>query len=87
MKPFGHIYGDPERPSFITTDGTPVWMWRKRQRVRFFTADGVQVGPEHSNVFPAMLSAFAAGWQDSGISPAFNRACQLEVLNGARRAA
>lgn len=60
---FGTIYGSTEHPSYITPEG-PVWMWRKGQRVRFFTADGVQVGPEQSNVFPAVCAAHAAGWID-----------------------
>lgn len=61
---FGAVYGDPATPSYITTEGTPVWMWRKGQRVRFLAADGTQIGPEHSNIAPAMCSAAAAGWID-----------------------
>jgi len=61
---FGSIYGDAGKPSFITDAGVGVWMWRKGQRVRFFTAEGVQVGPEHRKVFPAIVSAYAAGWID-----------------------
>lgn len=60
---FGTIYGDPSTPSYITPEG-PVWMWRKGQKVRFFTADGVQVGPEQRNVGPAVCAAIAAGWFD-----------------------
>lgn len=60
---FGRIYGSPEHPAFITPDG-PVWMWRKGQKVRFFTAEGAQVGPEQSNVAPAVFAAHAAGWID-----------------------
>jgi hypothetical protein len=76
--PFGEVYGDPGTPSYITDTGLEVWMWRKRQRVRFFTADGVQVGPEHRNVCPAMCAAAAAGWIDPR-NPPLSLACTLEV--------
>ena len=58
---FGAIYGDPETPAYITDHG-PVWMWRKGQRVRFYTAEGEQVGPEQNNVAPAVAAAMSAGW-------------------------
>jgi len=48
-------------------------MWRKGQRVRFFTVDGVQVGSENSNVAPAILSAAAAGWIDPDLPMWFNQ--------------
>lgn len=79
---FGSIYGDPSKPSFITDSGVEVWMWRKGQRVRFFTADGAQIGPEQANVCPAICAAFAAGWSDPNASPMFNLHCRLEVLYG-----
>lgn len=79
---FGRIYGDPTEPSFITDAGVPVWMWRKGQKVRFFTVEGVQVGPEHRNVYPAILSAFGAGWTDPRISPMMNFRCRIEVQYG-----
>ena len=79
---FGKIYGSIDTPAFITDAGVSVWMWRKGQRVRFLTADGEQVGPEHSNVFPAMLSAFAAGWQDTNLSRIANAICRAEVRAG-----
>ena len=60
---FGEIYGDPNTPAYITPEG-PVYMWRKRQRVRFLTADGRQVGAEQPNVAPAVVAAAAAGWID-----------------------
>lgn len=71
---FGRIYGSETEPSYITETGVAVWMWRKGQRVRFFTAEGVQVGPEHSNVAPAILSAAAAGWSDTNLPAWFNKA-------------
>ena len=63
-KQFGEIFGDAERPSYFTREGTPVWMWRKRQRVRFLTADGEQIGTEQRNIAPAVCAAMAAGWID-----------------------
>lgn len=60
---FGALYGQPNRPSYITDHGESVWMWRRGQRVRFYTADARQIGPEHTNVFPAVVWAHATpGW-------------------------
>lgn len=60
---FGTIYGSPETPSYLTPKG-PVWMWRKGQKVRFYTKDGEQVGPEQRNVAPAMAFADEQGWKN-----------------------
>jgi hypothetical protein len=60
---FGNIFGNPDIPAYISPEG-PVWMWRKGQKVRFLTADGSQIGPEHANVAPATASAAHAGWID-----------------------
>lgn len=76
---FGQIYGDPATPTYITPEG-PVWMWRKGQKVRFFTAEGVQVGPEHRNVYPAVLSASYEGWIDPSC-PWLSAMCTREVRN------
>lgn len=57
---FGKPYGN--RPH-ITEHGTPVWMWRKRQAVRFYDRYGVQHGPEQTNVAPAVYYAYAMGWR------------------------
>jgi hypothetical protein len=75
---WGEIYGDPDTPSCVTDTGINVWMWRKGQRVRFLAADGVQVGPEHRNVAPAMVAAAAAGWIDP-CNPWLSVACTVEV--------
>ena len=76
---FGAIYGDPTAgPQYITDGGVTVWMWRKGQRVRFLTAEGDQVGPEHRNVFPAICAASAAGWIDPA-NPWLSMACTIEV--------
>lgn len=74
---FGAIYGDTEVPAYITPQG-PVWMWRKGQRVRFYTREGVQVGEEHRNVYPAVCSASYEGWIDP-CDPWLSAACTAEV--------
>lgn len=88
--PFGRIYGDPNSPAYITPEGQ-VWMWRKGQRVRFFTANGYQVGPEQSNVAPAVCAAIAAGWIDINLLSRIPAGINTDVLempvndNGPRR--
>lgn len=82
---FGSIYGDPVAPAYITTDGRKVWIWRKGQRVRFLTADGLQVGPEHRNVAPAICAAAAAGWIDPD-NPWLSMLATLEVRSQMRTA-
>jgi hypothetical protein len=42
--------------------GTPLWMFRKGQRVRFYGPDGQQVGPEQANVAPAVAYAHSKRW-------------------------
>lgn len=64
---FGSIYGG-SAPAYVTTDGVEVWMWRKGQKVRFYTADGTQVGPEQPNVAPAVAYALSNGWTDPGLN-------------------
>lgn len=61
---FGQLYGCGPQAAYVTTDGTPVWMWRKGQRVRFYDAAGEQVGPEHRNVCPAIVWAASNAWFD-----------------------
>jgi hypothetical protein len=86
-RPFGEVYGarvegeafgDPQHPSFVTRTGIRVWMWRKRQAVRFFTATGTQVGPEQSNVAPATCFAFSEGWSDPDAPEWLNHGAQME---------
>lgn len=50
---FGRMYGPG--PHYRTPDGVLVWMWRKGQKVRYFTSSGQQVGPEHHNLCPAVV--------------------------------
>lgn len=58
-KPYGG--SDP----FVTPRGARRWMYRKGQRVRFYDVKGRQVGPEQSNVAPAIAFALHYGWFDS----------------------
>lgn len=58
--PWGEPYGT--NPAYVTPDG-PVWLRRKGQRTRFYDATGERVGPEQTNVAPAVCYAFAQGWQ------------------------
>jgi hypothetical protein len=58
---WGAPYG--RSPAYLTPDSGPVWMRRgKSNRVRFFDLYGVQVGPEQSNVAPAVAAALDQGW-------------------------
>ena len=57
---WGKVYGLP----YDLPDGRRVWMCRgKYNRVRFYTAEGEQVGPEQSNVAPAVAFALTYGWR------------------------
>ena len=60
-KHWGTVWGAP----FVREDGVIVLMRRKAQRVRFYTQNDEQVGPEHSNVAPAFVWAIAQGWTDT----------------------
>lgn len=57
---WGKPYGTTK---YRTPEGALVAMYRKGQRVRFYDEDGQQVGPEQSNVAPAVFAADAAGWK------------------------
>ena len=57
---FGKLYGT--FPAYHTPHGD-VGMWRKGQKVRFYTADGTQMGPEQANVAPAVAFALHNGWR------------------------
>lgn len=54
-KPYGH------RP-WMTLRRRRVWMYRKRQAVRFYDSRGRQVGPEQTNVAPAVAYAMSKRW-------------------------
>jgi hypothetical protein len=57
---WGERYSGP-CPAYQSPEG-PVWMFRKGQRVCFYNDDGLQVGPEQSNVAPAVAYAISHGW-------------------------
>jgi len=54
---FGSLYGRPYQAG-----ARILWMFRRGQRVRFFTAGVVQVGEEQRNVAPAVAYAISKGW-------------------------
>lgn len=56
---WGEMYGG--EIAYHDLDGKPVQMRRKGQRVRFFV-NGEQIGPEQSNVGPAVAYAHSQGW-------------------------
>lgn len=58
---FGKIYGAPRYPAYHSPRGA-VWMWRKGQKVRFYTSMGKQVGPEQRNVAHAVAYAQRKEW-------------------------
>jgi hypothetical protein len=59
---FGEPFGSREGPSYITGGGTEVWMYRCGEKVRFYDRSANQIGPEHSNVYPATVWVFQQGW-------------------------
>lgn len=65
---WGSPYGG-DGPAYDTPDG-PVTMRRKGQKVRFYDADGNQVGPEQANVAPAAAYAADQGWTSPRLAAA-----------------
>jgi hypothetical protein len=59
-------------------------MWREGQRVRFYTAAGVQIGPQHANVVPAVIWAGAHAWI-APTHPRLSMAVTAEVRAESRR--
>jgi hypothetical protein len=72
----------PDRPDYVTLDGTAVWMERKSQKTRFLDAHGNQVGPVHRNLAPAVIWARAQGWHDPSLPGWFNDGAIAEVAAG-----
>jgi hypothetical protein len=72
----------PDLPAYVTTDGVPVWLERKKIKTRFLDADGNQVGPWHGNFVPAIVYAHREGWWDPSSPDWFNEACIREVREG-----
>ena len=75
----------PDRPDYVTTDGTEVWIERKSQRTRFLDAGGNQVGPVHRNLAPAVVWARVHGWRDPSLPDWFNDGVIAEVAAGGPR--
>ncbi len=75
---FGKPYAESD--PYVTPDGDEVFMYRKGQKVRFFDARGNQIGPEQSNVAPAVAYARSRGWRSKGTSThtSIYPACELE---------
>ena len=72
----------PDRPDYVTTDGTEVWIERKRQKTRFLYARGRQVGPVHRNLAPAVVWARTQGCRDPSLPQWFNDGAIAEVSAG-----
>src|SRR3990167_8258102 len=53
--PYGGIAYQTER-------GALVWLWHKGQKCRWYNARGRRIGPEQSNVAPAIAYAHHHGW-------------------------
>lgn len=64
---FGKPYGGGV--PYVTVDGAEIFMYRKGRAVRFFDSEGSQVGPEQSNVAPAIAYANSRGWRESRERP------------------
>lgn len=54
-KPYGHR-------AWMTLRGRKVWLFRKGQKCRWYDASGRQVGPEQTNVAPAIAFALHHRW-------------------------
>ena len=54
-------------------------MHRKGQRVRFYDASGKQVGPEQTNVSPAVLYANVHGWHSPSVPRWIEEMGQREI--------
>jgi len=50
---------------YVTDRGIKVTMLRRRQRVRFYTDKGRQIGPEQANVVPAIAYTMAHKWEEA----------------------
>ncbi len=70
---FGKPYAAGVR--YLTEDERPVSMWRRGQKVRFYDDDGNQVGPEQSNVAPALAYTYSKGWRE--IKPVIDHDTQV----------
>lgn len=76
-KPWGEL-------PYLTDQGVEVYLFRKGQRCRWFTAAGEQVGPEHRNVVPALIWAYANGWHDPSNPAWLNAGIAAEIAANTR---
>jgi hypothetical protein len=63
---WGKLYGGSEPSYHIRSGekrGQPVWLYRKGTHCRWYDKDGEQIGPEQSNVAPALAYAEAHHWR------------------------
>jgi hypothetical protein len=74
---------------YRTQEGRILSMRRgPRNKTRFIdVATGDQIGPEQSNIFPAVCAAAAAGWWDLDAPDWLNLGMIAEVRENSRRAA
>jgi hypothetical protein len=72
---FGELFESREGPSYITERGTEVWTYRCGQRIRFYDRSAKQVGPQHSNIYPATVWAFQQRWHSPTSVPWVNDGC------------
>lgn len=63
-EPVNPGFGKPYAGVSYDVGGRRVSMWRKDQSVRFYDDDGEQIGPEQSNVAPAVAYAYSQGWRE-----------------------
>lgn len=69
-------------PDYVTPDGVPMWMVRPGQKTWFVDAEGVQHGPTHRNMVPAVIWATAEGWYDPSVPAWLNAGAYAEVMSG-----
>ena len=55
-------FGETPWTNLTDADAAAIFLWRKGQRCRWMTADGVQYGPEQCNVGPAITFAIVNGY-------------------------
>lgn len=76
---------DPDAPSYVTPEGIEVWIERPakgtkgHQKTRFVDVHGVQVGPIHENLVPAIVYALYYGWRDPSVPRSFQDAAIRDV--------
>jgi hypothetical protein len=70
---------------FVLNDGRTVRMYRNRNAVRYYDTNGEQVGPEHRNVVPALVWAWAQpDWHDPSTPPWLLTGIRREIASSKR---